>query len=100
MDTTNYQTTLPTIAAKVGVELSQDWRGLDSVLALIDMIRGDGAVFLLKFDGQRTDDDSGQFTVVVSGGPIEDHPIRIDARTLEDALAYGIIKYAEAVWLN
>ena len=55
---------------------------------------------ILKMDGERGPSDSGQFTVIVSGGPLSPSPahIRSDGHVLEDCLRKVITDYAHAVW--
>ena len=78
---------------------SAGWKGVDAVWALLERMKCDGAVVLIKLDGQRTKpDDSGQYTVVVSGPPVGEKLIRTDAATIEEALCHVIGNYAEYVW--
>ena len=76
-----------------------EWKGVDAVWALLERMKSDGAVVLIKIDGQRTKpDDTGQYTVVASGPPLGEKLIRTDAATIEEALCYVIGSYAEHVW--
>jgi|688.fasta_scaffold404044_2 hypothetical protein len=94
-----YLNRLQEVASKLGLELPVQWQGVDAVMPLIDRIRNDGSVFIIKFDGQRThEDDTGQITVLVSGESLGDDPIRVDSVTLEGGLSFALVKYAERVW--
>jgi hypothetical protein len=59
--------------AKIAIEFSSqaipdNWIGIDAVLPLIERIREDGSIFIVKFDGERTrDSESGPFLVVIFG---------------------------------
>ena len=76
-----------------------EWKGVDAVWALLERMKRDGAVVLIKLDGQRTKaDDTSQYTVVVSGPPLGERLIRTDATTIEEALCHAIGNYAESVW--
>ena len=94
-----YVDRLQGIASKLGLQLPERWHGVDVLMPLIDRIRDDGSVFIIKFDGERIhEDDTGQFTVLVSGKQLVDDPIRVDSNTLEEALSFALVKYAEKVW--
>ena len=79
--------------------LADTWDGIDSVIPILERIKDDGAVILLKFDGERkgTDDEPG-YTTVITGSALEDDFIRIDTNTLEDGLVFALGSYAERVW--
>lgn len=96
MQTEWYATALSRLAGEFGVALQRsDWVGFDVFLPFIERIKEEKATFLVKFDGLR---DEEQYTVVISGGNLGEDFIRIDAQTLEDALAYGIVNYASRAW--
>ena len=55
-----------------GENISDDWKGIDAVYPLIEMIKSEGGIFIVKVDGERTaEDDTGVFTVVISKGKLE-----------------------------
>ena len=58
------------IAAQLGLpKVPANWRGVDVVLPLLERIRAESGVVLVKLDGERTGpDDNGSYTAVVSGG--------------------------------
>lgn len=88
------------IAAHFNINgIGSNWTGVDEIMPLIEMIRKDGAVFIVKIDGERDPvEDSGPYSVMAFGKPVGDMPINVDAYNLDDGLAYVIVKYAESVW--
>lgn len=87
------------IASEMGIPLESGWRGVDVVWPLIDLIRSEGAVVLIKVDGERTGpDDNGPYTALVTGARLQGAPIRTDAETVEAALAYILCEYARRMW--
>jgi hypothetical protein len=83
----------------LGIEIREGWSGCDPVWPLIERIREEGATFLIKLDGERTQSgDSGPYTVLCQGGPLEGDYIRGDFHSLEGGLARVLIGYAERVW--
>jgi hypothetical protein len=93
---TNARSALPAIMAKLELgELPADWSGVDAVLPLLERIRQDGGIVLLKLDGERT---ANHYTAVVCGAVLGENPIRIDCACLEDALATVILDYAKHKW--
>jgi len=80
-------------------EISTDWHGVDIVWPLLEKIRQEGSVFILKVDGERIGQHAnGPFTTAITGGPLQEEGIRIDCHRLEDALAYSIVEFARKVW--
>lgn len=91
---------IPSVAARFGfAEVSPDWAGLDAVLPMLERMRLEGCIVLVKLDGERTaPGDNGPYTVVVSGKSLGEDFIRVDERALEDALAFVIVRYAARIW--
>lgn len=90
---------VPDIASFLGLApAGENWSGVDPVLPLLERMRAETAVVVLKLDGERGPDDNGAYTVIASGGPLGEDFVRVDADTLEDALAYVIVRYAINVW--
>jgi hypothetical protein len=86
------------IGESFGITIPQNWSGCDAVWPLIERMQFDGAVVLIKLDGERTsDEDNGPYTVVVSGKSLEDS-IRIDTFSIDAGLAFVITEYARQVW--
>jgi len=71
---------------------------VDAVLPLIDELRREGAVVVLKIDGERGPGDGGQYTVLVSLGSLKGGGVRADDHTPEDAMARAISLYAAECW--
>lgn len=88
------------VASRIGLPLSApDWNGTDAVWLLLEKMKEDGAVVIIKLDGERKgEDDNGPYTALVSGPPLGGDAIRTDAHVLEEALAYVICLYAERFW--
>ena len=87
------------IAERVaGVGLAPDWSGCGAVFELLERMREDGAVVVIKLDGERVGAGALPYTVVASGGPLEDDFFRLDCRTLDEGLCQMIGFYADAVW--
>ena len=87
-------------AKRLGLPLVPgDWSGCDPVWPILEQMALEGAVVVVKIDGQRTsEDDNGRYTVVVSGGPLEDDFFHTDTATLEEGIAKAILFYAERCW--
>jgi hypothetical protein len=87
------------IAARLGFSIPRHWRGVDAVWPILEKMRGEGAIVLLKLDGERTGPgDTGPYTALASGRPLGADPIRTDAHSVEEALTFVIVRYAEQVW--
>ena len=91
---------VPVIAEQLGLPpVPADWSGSDAVWPLLERMREDGAVVLIKLDGGRTTGKSGAYTCLASGGLLdEDHTVRTDSRSLEDGLAFVVVGYARDGW--
>jgi hypothetical protein len=90
---------VPEIASQLGTpRVGPDWSGVDAVLPLLEKMKAEGAVLVFKLDGERGPDDNGAYTAIASGAPLGEDFIRVDADTLEDALAYVIVRYAGKRW--
>jgi len=80
----------------MGLEIPEDWSGCDPVWPLIERVREEGAVFLIKLDGVRTEPgDGGPYTVLCSGGQLGEDYLRGDFHSLEAGLASVLIGYGE-----
>jgi hypothetical protein len=87
------------IASQLGIEVSPNWTGVDAIWPLLEMMRAEGSIVILKLDGERTGlEDAGPYTVLASGAPLSGDTIRIDATTIEEAITYVICRYASKVW--
>jgi hypothetical protein len=83
------------IAASLGIALDAEWRGMESVWPLLDRMRAEGVVVIVKLDGERA---RGQYTVLATHAS-KSVFARCDAETLEAATCAVIAQYAEALWL-
>ncbi|WP_052519327.1 hypothetical protein [Archangium violaceum] len=95
-----YRRVITTLFPKLGLEpIPEDWSGVDPVLPLLERMRQEGAVVLVKWDGERTaPGDSGPYTVLVSGARLAGELLRADTHSLEEALARVIFEYALRYW--
>jgi alpha-D-ribose 1-methylphosphonate 5-triphosphate synthase subunit PhnI len=71
---------------------------VDTCIPCLEKMKSEGAVVLVKFDGQRGQGDNGPFTAAVRGGLLNDDFIRIDADSLAEAVAYVVVEYARRCW--
>ncbi len=86
---------IPAVAAHLGLEMPDEWT-LDDVWPLLDRAREEGAVILLKLDGERS---RNWYTVVMSGGGMERKDVlHVDSPTMELAIARVLGEYAVRVW--
>ncbi|PQO46758.1 hypothetical protein [Blastopirellula marina] len=84
------------LALRIGVTaIDADWTGCDAVWPILERIRSEGAVVVIKLDGERR---SRKYTVVISGEPLGEDFFRTDTASLEEGLAAGILFYAERRW--
>lgn len=72
------------------------WRDSSGLLAVFDAIGRDGASAIVKVDGARP--DGSIYTVVVSGGKLEDAFFRKDGADLDALLQEAISFYRARVW--
>lgn len=88
------------VAKRLGLPLVQaGWTGCDSVWPILEQMANEGAVVVVKIDGQRTNrDHNGKYTVVLSGEPLKEDFFHVDTATLEEGIARAIFFYAEHCW--
>ncbi len=88
------------VANQIGIDdFPSQWAGIDTVLPILEKMKGEGAVIVIKLDGQRTpSDDNGSYTLIVSGGLLEEEFLRVDTDGLEDGLSNVIVGYAKRCW--
>lgn len=95
----DYKTLVPAIAVQIGLPaLPDNWSGLDICLPLLERMRNEGAVVIIKLDGGRQGNNSLPYTGLVSGGPLKGDFFRTDAESIEDCLSYIIVNYARFQW--
>ncbi|KYF65035.1 hypothetical protein BE15_28870 [Sorangium cellulosum] len=68
------------------------------VLPILERMRRDGAMVLLKIDGGRGLSDNGPYTILASGGPLKGDFIRVDVSSIEDGIAQVVVEYARKCW--
>ncbi|WP_437312481.1 hypothetical protein [Sorangium sp. So ce385] len=90
---------IPSLARYLGLNpIPAQWQGIDVVLPLLERMRGDGAVVLIKIDGGRDLADNGPYTVIASGAPLKGEYIRAEMSSLERGVAKVVIEYARRCW--
>ncbi len=90
---------VPEVAQHLGLPpVAVDWSGYDAVSPILEEMRREGAIVLLKLDGGRGERAKRPYTTFASSASLGEDPIRIDARTVEDALAHMIVEYAMRCW--
>ena len=87
---------IPELAEHLGMPIPADLEDIDTYMPLLERMRSEGCHVLLKIDGPRP--GKSQYTAVVSGTPLGDETLHIDARSLAMAMAYVVILYAHACW--
>lgn len=68
--------------------------GVDVYLPILDRIRQEGAVFLLKWDGERS---NNQYTALAKR-PQDEEFFRLDGPTIEAVLSRVVLDYAHHYW--
>jgi hypothetical protein len=87
------------IARSLGYSsVPDDWTGVDIIMPVLEQMRLEGAIVLIKLDGERTADDNGPYTAIVTGAILNGHFSRTDGHSIEDALAHVIVGYACLKW--
>ena len=84
------------VARARGINLPDEWSGLSSVLPLLEEIRSDGAIVVIKLDG--TPQASQPYVVIVTSGPLHEDYVKSAAPDLEQALGSAIVNYARRCW--
>ncbi|MEO7716136.1 MAG: hypothetical protein ABIY70_08030 [Capsulimonas sp.] len=95
-----YKPLLWQLAAHLGLEtFPEEIVGVDVFLPFMEKARAEGAVIFLKMDGERTrPDDAGQYMALLTHRERTEEIFRMDCDSLEDALAYVFVEYAERHW--
>lgn len=90
---------IPMVENHVGLSpVSAQWRGIDAILPILERMRSDGAIVLIKLDGGRGLSDNGPTTVLASGGPLKGDFIRADVSSIEHGIAEVVVGYARRCW--
>jgi hypothetical protein len=99
MDLKKYRQSVTKLAESMGIiSFQEELTGLDAFLPLLEKMRLEGAIILLKLDGERGKGDTGPYTALVSGKMLNGDFFRIDADSMENALAYVVVHYARHQW--
>ena len=85
------------MAHDFGFKLNLDeLKGIDYFLPLLQEIRRDSAVVIIKFDGER---EENIYTLLISGKNLgKEESIRLDTSDIEGGLAYICVEYAKIAW--
>jgi len=89
------------IANKLQINLEKEWKGIDAVFPILNKIKDENAVVLIKIDGERnfnTKNESGPFTVLILKGALKDNFIKYELWSLEEAVYKSIIEYNDLFW--
>lgn len=84
------RSTVMAAAREIGIDLDPNWRGVDPVLPILESMRAEGAVVLIKLDGERK---KCVYTLLCSWDPKEGGFARIDTDCIEEGLVHIITKY-------
>jgi len=69
------------------------------VFSIINQIKLDGGIFIIKVDGERmNDEDIPNNSVIISGGLLQENYIRKDDDDLEKAVFEAVCEYEEKIW--
>jgi hypothetical protein len=100
MSATEEKSLLPQLAAFMRISpIPKTWTGIDAFLPFLEQMRKEGAVVLIKWDGERTGPhDTGPYTAAVLGAVMGEDFYRIDTHSMEDALASIVVYYAKLRW--
>lgn len=91
---------VPRLARFLGLSpLPADWKGIDDLMPILEKLRGDGAVVMLKLDGEHeSGSEEGPYTALITGQVLAGEFFRSDHPTMEQALAEVIVAYAISRW--
>lgn len=84
-------------AAKRNVPLANELSGLDDLEPLFASMMDEGAVIIIKMDGERSEE---RFDAFISGGGLGRQSVRAQGETSLEAMCRAIVKYAGGVgWM-
>lgn len=97
MDLEKYKELFVKMSNDFGYESKLDsLKGIDSFFQVMNEIRKDSGVVLIKLDGER---EENIYTFVVLGKNLgEKEAIRLDTSDLEGGLAFVCVEYAKIAW--
>lgn len=75
---------------------SSELKGIDCFLPLLQEIRKDSSMVIIKLDGERENDI---YTILISGKNLgAEESIRLDTSDIEGGLACVCVQYAKIAW--
>jgi hypothetical protein len=94
------QRTMPRLARFLSLApMPADWKGVDELMPILERLRADGAIVMMKLDGEhRTGNDQGPYTALITGQVLAGEFFRSDQPTMEQALSEVVIAYAKSRW--
>ena len=97
MDLEKYKEQFIKISNDFGYESKLDsLKGIDSFFQVMNEIRKDSGVIIIKLDGER---EENIYTFLASGKNLgEEGSIRLDTSDLEGGLSYVCVEYARIAW--
>lgn len=97
MDLHIYKDKFVSLAKFVGLKYSvSDLKGFDCFLPIIDKIKADSSVVILKIDGERNEDI---YTFIISSQRFSDGEyIRMETSDFEVGLSFICVEYAKKMW--
>lgn len=93
---TDLRAELAKLALFQGIDLAEDWQGIDALVPLIEIVRQDGAVFSLKFSGQARAKDP--YSVIIVGGMLQEDHIYMGGDVIDVIVASALVNYARRFW--
>jgi hypothetical protein len=77
----------------------RDWKVWEGLWPALEAMVDEGAIIVVKLDGNRAQDElPKRYTVVLSGGRLGEEFYHKDTSDLEGALCEAVIFYTERVW--
>ena len=84
------------IAASRGVTLVEDWHGIDCILPLLEKVRLDGTVVVVKLTGVGRAPEP--YMALFTGGTLQHDFVRVTGTVLEEVVARALVNYARRAW--
>ncbi|GHO47809.1 hypothetical protein [Ktedonospora formicarum] len=100
MAQSDFEMTLTHIAEKLEITIPvQGWKRVEFLLPFLEQMRQEGAIVLIKFDGEKSKVYGTEpYTVSVIGAFMGEDFFRIDSFSLEEALIHTITHYTQVKW--
>jgi len=90
-----YQVQVQAIARNLGLDLSSDRKCIDHVMPILERMRMDGSVVVIKLSGRP---QAKPYTTIITGGALGEDFIQMSAATVEEATGRAIVNYARRFW--